>query len=77
MSVSTDPDVPETPALPKDVISNVLRFLDISLREKSQLQLVCRSFCDALNDPQSSTVWGTCSLERDFPDNITYNELSR
>ena len=77
MSSSMDAGVPETPALPKDVISNVLRFLDVSLRERCQLQLVCRSFRDTLNDPQSSAVWGTCSLERDFPDNITFNELKR
>ena len=72
-----DPGVPDTPALPKDVICNVLRFLDISLQEMCQLQIVCRSFRDALNDSQSSSVWGICSLERDFPDDTSFDELSR
>ena len=78
MSGSADPKrVPETPALPHDVLCIVLAFLDISLRERCQLQLVCRSFRDALNDSPGSAVWGSCSLERDFPDNITFNDLNR
>jgi len=46
MSASVSPNA-DTPALPPDVLSNVLSLLDISLRERVQLQLVCRAFRDA------------------------------
>ncbi len=78
MSGLADPKrVPKTPALPQDVLCIVLAFLDISLRARCQLQLVCRSFRDALKDSPDGAVWGSCSLERDFPDNISFNDLSR
>ncbi len=76
MSASVSPSA-DTPALPPDVLSNVLSLLDISLRERCQLQLVCRAFRDAYDDPQSSAVWGSCSLERDFPDDLSFDDLSR
>ena len=68
-----DPSVPE---LPQDVLASMLASLDISLREKCQLQLVCRSFRDALNEPQSSAVWGSCSLGRDFSENVSTEQIS-
>ncbi len=77
MSGSVKPTSHGTPALPQDVVARVLEFLDVSLRKKCQLQLVCRSFRDAFRTPQSSATWNTCSLEEDFPDNISFDELSR
>ena len=77
MSGSGKKFVRALPALPQDVVGNVLGHLDVSLRERCQLQLVCRSFREALNESQNIAVWGSCSLERDFPDDITFTELSR
>jgi len=68
MSASLIPSA-HTPALPPDImmLSNVLSLLDISLRERYQLQLVCSAFRDAYDDPQSSAVWGSCSFEETSP----------
>ena len=78
MSGSADPAVSETPALPQDLLCRVLVLLDTSLRERCQLQLVCRSFRDLLNDPHRGAVWGSCSLGRDFSyNNISFDAISR
>ena len=69
--------MPETPALPQDLLCKVLALLDISLRERCQLQLVCRSFRDVLNDPHRGGVWGSCSLGRDFPKSLSIEQISR